>query len=179
MKTFVAAVNIFFTYLVTFILLCLFFDIGEDIFNTIFDPIGGNPLIVIIPLHMLIFIVNILFIIISWKGHWDAKALARTHLTVKLIQIPAYCFNFILGVFAALMILTIGITIAMFLFDIAYIVITGLFAIATFHNMKREGIISRKTQFLYSVLSFVFCVDLIIAILGYRNSKASGISENS
>lgn len=179
MKTFVSIGNIVFTYFVTLIVLSLFFDIGGDILSTLIDPIGGNPLIVIILFHLLIFCINILFIIISWKGHWEAEALARTNMIVKLVQIPAYCFNFIFGALSALMIVTIGITVAMFLFDIAYIGITGLFAIATFHNMKREGMISRKTQFFYSVLSFVFCVDLVIAIIGYRKSKIQKISQNS
>lgn len=103
-------------------------------------------------------------------GCFHATDLARTNMIVKLIQIPAYIFIFIIGILCTVMIFTIGITFVLMLMDALSIGLTGLFAVAAFQNLNREGLITRKTQIIYSIASFLFCVDVIIAVIGYRKS---------
>ena len=104
------------------------------------------------------------------NGCFHATDFARANMIVKLIQIPAYIFIFMIGILCMVMIFTIGISFVLLLLDALSIGLTGLFAIAAFQNLNREGMITRKAQFIYSIASFLFCVDVIIAVIGYRKS---------
>ena len=130
---------------------------------------------VFVPLILLLFgavmyILNIIFMIQARNGCFHATDLARANMIVKLIQIPAYIFIFMIGILCMVMIFTIGISFVLLLLDALSIGLTGLFAIAAFQNLNREGMITRKAQFIYSIASFLFCVDVIIAVIGYRKS---------
>ena len=128
------------------------------------------PLILLLLFGAVMYILNIIFMIQARTGCFHATDLARTNMIVKLIQIPAYIFIFIIGILCTVMIFTIGITFVLMLMDALSIGLTGLFAVAAFQNLNREGLITRKTQIIYSIASFLFCVDVIIAFIGYRKS---------
>jgi hypothetical protein len=67
-----------------------------------------------------------------------------------------------------IMIFTVGITFMFALLDAFSLGMTGLYALAVFYRLRKEYIISTKMQICYALASFVFCADVIAAILGYR-----------
>lgn len=173
MKKIVAIGNTIFIYLIAILPVMLIASDKSKFITWIWKYLFHNS--VFVPLILLLFgavmyILNIIFMIQARNGCFHATDLARANMIVKLIQIPAYIFIFMIGILCMVMIFTIGISFVLLLLDALSIGLTGLFAIAAFQNLNREGMITRKAQFIYSIASFLFCVDVIIAVIGYRKS---------
>ena len=173
MKKIVAIGNTIFIYLIAILPVMLIASDKSKFITWIWKYLFHNS--VFVPLILLLFgavmyILNIIFMIQARNGCFHATDLARANMIVKLIQIPAYIFIFMIGILCMVMIFTIGIYFVLLLLDALSIGLTGLFAIAAFQNLNREGMITRKAQFIYSIASFLFCVDVIIAVIGYRKS---------
>ena len=172
-KKIVAIGNTIFIYLIAILPVMLIASDKSKFITWIWKYLFHNS--VFVPLILLLFgavmyILNIIFMIQARNGCFHATDLARANMIVKLIQIPAYIFIFMIGILCMVMIFTIGISFVLLLLDALSIGLTGLFAIAAFQNLNREGMITRKAQFIYSIASFLFCVDVIIAVIGYRKS---------
>lgn len=86
-------------------------------------------------------------------------------MVVKLIQIPAYIAIFFLSVLCFSMLFTIGIAVVLLLFDCASILLTGLIGVASIIRCYSNNIISKNFSVVNWVLQFVFCVDVISAIV--------------
>lgn len=174
MKKAAAIGNILFTYLIA-LLPVLLFTYGKTGVSTflwehlflgnVFVPLGFTLLFGIV-----MYIVNIFVIIKASRGRWSVRELARTNMLIKIIQIPAYVVIFIIGLLCCLMIFTIGISLALLLLDLFSIGLTGLFACAAFYRLRKEQLISSNMQMLCSLASFLFCADVVIAVIGYRAS---------
>ena len=175
MKKLVIIVNSVYIYLLVFLLLATFNFGHSKIIDFLWETVFFNsvyvPLFFILLIGVLIYIINIVFIVMGWNGKWNARELARVNMLVKLIQIPAYILIFLAGIACLITIFTMGISVALIFLDGFCIGMTGLLGIAAFRNMQREGRISQTQQVFYSIGSFIFCVDVILAIAGYRRSK--------
>lgn len=175
MKNAVAAGNIIFIYLTSLLIVLLFTNGKNEITTFLWEYLFHNN--VFVPLGFLLifgifmYISNILFFLRARNGNWCALELARTNLIVKLVQIPAYLLNFGIGLLCTLMIFTIGISFVLMLLDAFAIGMTGLFAASAFYNLKKEKKITGTMQALCTIASFLFCVDVIIAVIGYNISK--------
>lgn len=175
MKKAAAIGNIIFIYLVAILPILLLAD-GKNqfisfmwerlFFRNIFVPLG-----ILLLFGIIMYFINIAVLLKAWNGIWDARELSRLNMIVKLVQIPAYVFIFILGLLCTVMIFTIGITLAFMLLDLFAVGMTGLFAAAAFRSLKKEQKITGKMQALCSFASFLFCIDVVIAILGYKLSN--------
>lgn len=175
MKKTAAIGNTLFIYLIA-LLPVLLFTYGKSsitafvwehlFFNNIFVPLG---FILLFGIGM--YIVNIFVIIKASRGQWNVQELARTNMLVKIIQIPAYAIIFVMGLLCCVMIFTIGISFALMVLDMFSIGLTGMFACAAFYRLRKEQLITPKMQALYSLASFLFCADVIIAVIGYRKSS--------
>ena len=99
------------------------------------------------------------------KRYTPAEA-AKMNLAVKLWQIPAYLFHFLLGAMGLVMsvwgIGFIGLAVTV---DLVTIFLSGLFAIGSVRRMKKEGVLSSGTAFWAGFGSFLYCVDVIVAIV--------------
>lgn len=178
MKKAIALGNIIFLYLAA-LLPVLLFTAGKNkvltfvwehlFFNNVFVPLGFILLV-----GLVLYFMNIGFFLMTKNGGWNSQELAKMNMIVKLIQIPAYLFIFVVGLLCGMMIFTIGISFVLLVLDIFSIGMTGIFASCAFYTLKQEQKISGNMQVLYSLASFLFCVDIIIAVVGYRIS----ISEN-
>ncbi len=173
-KKIVAIGNTIFIYLIAILPVMLIASDKSKFITWIWKYLFHNsvfvPLILLLLFGAVMYILNIIFMIQARNGCFHATDLARANTIVKLIQIPAYIFIFMIGILCMVMIFTIGISFVLLLLDALSIGLTGLFAIAAFQNLNREGMITRKAQFIYSIASFLFCVDVIIAVIGYRKS---------
>lgn len=173
MKKLVIIINSVYIYLLAFLLVATFShnEIIEYLWEYVFFNNVYIPLFFILLIGFLIYVINIIFIAMGWNGKWNSRELAGVNMLAKLLQIPAYIFNFLAGIACLITIFSMGISVALIFLDGFCIGMTGLLGVAAFHNMQREGRISKTRQVLYSIGSFVFCVDVILAIVGYRRSK--------
>ena len=106
-------------------------------------------------------------IVLSLWGGWRARSMAMASMMVKLLQIPAYVIWFLIGV---ILIVFLG-PILTLLVDTMAIALSGLVGLAAVVRCKQEGVLTGKQAVLYGVLQFVFCADVISAIILYRKTK--------
>ncbi len=108
----------------------------------------------------------------------ESVSLLKTQMIMRLIQIPGYVICFVLAVLFLMTIFTAGFSLFLLILDSASILVTGLFSIPVYTALYKNGQISRGRAIGYSVLSFVFCADVIVSVLCYRQVRdlKSGIS---
>lgn len=91
---------------------------------------------------------------------------AKVNCFVKLGQIPAYIFHFMLGLAGSVASIW-GIAFVLFaiIIDLATIIISGIHAIGVVRRLKKEGVLSLKTAILAGIGSFLYCIDIAVAIV--------------
>lgn len=119
-----------------------------------------------VELYWLIGLAGALLLFLTRRG-WDARKMALSGMVVKLVQIPAYITWFVLGI---AMFLFMG-PLLSFLMDTMTIILSGLVGLAAVLRCKREGILTGKQALLHGVLQFIFCADVVSAIILYRKTK--------
>lgn len=164
-------------YLALLALATTFFSTKLPAFRWIMEAVfRGNALYLIAA--MLIFCV----IVIVWSGiisfvsvykKWDALAVAKTAMIIKLVQIPAYVAIFVLGVLFVVGIFTIPFAIGLFVVDCLFVFMTGLLVISAVVISIREDRHMFNELFWIVLLQFVFCGDVIASILLYKKLKQS------
>lgn len=91
---------------------------------------------------------------------------AKMSRAVKLWQIPAYLFHFLLGALGLLMsvwgIGFIGLAVTV---DLLTIFLSGLFAVGAVRRVRKEELLSSGAAILAGIGSFLYCVDVIVAFL--------------
>ncbi|MGX8687870.1 MAG: hypothetical protein ACSW8K_08750 [bacterium] len=102
----------------------------------------------------------------------ESIALMKTQMVMRFVQIPGYALTFALGVLFLLTVFTAGFSLFFLILDLASIIITGLFSIPVYSALYRNGLITLKKAAGYSLLSFVFCADVIVSVLCYRQVNA-------
>jgi len=96
----------------------------------------------------------------------------RLNMVIKLVHIPAYVIIFILGFAFMLTIFTFAISIVLWILDVMTIILSGLIGLSGVIRSYREEKISKKSAIIHGILQFVFCLDVISAIIVYRRTKA-------
>ena len=99
----------------------------------------------------------------------DIKYLVKSNMMVKLIQIPAYIVIFIIGIICLFTIFTFGLSLALVLLDFAALFMSGIYAVTCYKKLENKNIISRKEFIIYSLLSFVYCADVVVSIMAYKH----------
>lgn len=127
----------------------------------------GNPF-VLIGLLWLAGLGAALAVLLSRKGR-TARELALAGLLIKLAHIPSYVFWFAAGL---LFFLFMGAPLA-FLMDVMAISLSGLIGLAAVFQCKKEGILNGKQVFIHGILQFMFCADVISAVLLYRKARGA------
>ena len=96
---------------------------------------------------------------------YTAQDLLKSNRNLKLMQIPAYICNFILAVMALVTVLFSIITGMIVFLDVLSIVLSGIWGTFCMFKLKKEQGISMGKTILYSLLQFIFCIDVISAVL--------------
>ena len=100
-----------------------------------------------------------------------AKGWAFFNMLIKLVQIPAYLAIFVLGVLFFLTIFTYAFSVFFVLFDCITIFLTGLVGLTANLRLYKERKCSGSFAALNSVCQFVFCIDVISAVIVYICSR--------
>lgn len=133
------------------------FDISE----------GAEIWIGIIVLYVLLsFLIAIVNAVQTAKMKGGVGDAVKINAVVKLVQIPAYIFHFLLGVLGLLMgIFGIGFWLFAIFIDLVTIILTGISAVGCAIRMYKDGYIKLCTSIFMGIGSFMFCIDVVIAIL--------------
>ncbi len=98
----------------------------------------------------------------------ESIALMRTHMIMRLVQIPGYIMVFAVSLLFLMSIFTVGFSVYFFIMDTASIMITGLLSIPVYTSLYRNGLIGQKQAVCCMILSFFFCADVVASIMCYR-----------
>ncbi len=167
-----------YAYLIWFILSLVFSDI-VDTFETkvqeVFNSTDIDFFKILFIVYNVYVVIIVIYNVIKTSGNkYTVYEVTKMNMVVKGWQIPAYIFHFLMGLVGLLM----GIWgIAFFLIastvDVLTIAFSGVNAIGCAIKLARERIIHPVVAVLMAVGSFIFCLDVIIAVvyvvLGKRN----------
>lgn len=111
---------------------------------------------------------------------YTSRDMVHMNTIIKCIQIPAYVLNFVLGVALFFTAILIPIVLVVILFDVASISLSGLYSVFCLLKAKKEGRLSAGSAMLFGVLHFIFCIDVIAAIVlaVTQNKKDAQIGGN-
>ena len=118
-------------------------------------------------------ICSIITIIICSVKKVESEKLLRINLIVKLIHIPAYKAIFIFGILFSLTIFTIGFSLAFIVFDLLTIFLSGLIGLTGIIRSRKENKLPKGLAILLGILQFIYCVDVICAVIAYLAVKNS------
>ena len=125
------------------------------------------------------FINAILFCIKNVIYEKNALELAKINMTIKLIQIPAYLFLFIIGIACMFTIFTFAISFILLALDCASIFLSGLIGVSAVKQNYTDSILSIKQAIFYSILQFIFCIDVICCVVLFKKSKTANTLKNT
>ena len=135
-------------------------------------------LVMAVAFNLYSFITAIRILVSASKGKYSAAQLAKLNMTVKLVHIPAYIIHFclaILGFF--LSVWGIAVILWVIFIDLVTISLSGIVGIGANIRAKKENRISAGRSVLYSILGFVYCVDVVVSIILNRKVKKEPISQ--
>lgn len=138
------------------------------------DFIGENPFLILLWLGIWFFVsllANVAFLLLALGKQWSGKSLALISMVLKLIQIPAYVVIFLLGCVFAITIWLFAFVIVLFFFDCLTILLTGLVGLTASIRCAGEKRVSKGLCVANGILSFVFCADVVLAIIFYIKSR--------
>lgn len=139
--------------------------------------VGSKEYVILFEAMFIIFNVYVLFIVVynivvTIKGKYTAYEAAKMNLTVKAWQIPAYIFHFFMGAVGVLMsVWGIGFIMVAVIVDVVTIALTGTNAIGCAVKLKKDGVIPLRTAIIYGIGSFIFCIDVFVALSYVRRSR--------
>ena len=97
---------------------------------------------------------------------------AKQNLTIKCVQIPADVLNFAIAIIGVMMsVFGLPMIAWAIAIDFLSIVLTGVSAIGCGRTLYKEGKIDRTSAIWTTIGSFVYCADVVIAIVWYCKRK--------
>lgn len=136
---------------------------------------GGGPVELLLigtaVMFLLALIASVICLVCAIRNKWPAEHLALANMIIKILHIPAYLFTFVVGVFGLISVKFIAITLFMFLFDCVIIGLSGMVALSGVIRARAEQKISTGHMVLFGISSFMFCIDVISAIILYITMK--------
>lgn len=115
-------------------------------------------------------ICDIFFCVEGMIKECNPNQLALANMLLKVIQIPAYVLIFLIGSACMLTIFTFAISFFLFLLDVMSIFLSGMVGFVAVK--ANQASLSRKEFVLHGVLQFVFCADVVSAIIVFRKAVA-------
>ncbi|MBR6651018.1 MAG: hypothetical protein IKL36_06365 [Clostridia bacterium] len=138
----------------------------------------GGLLLGIIMAFLVCFACTLVFSVICVKRQVGSTQIMNAARIVKLLHIPAYLLVFLwgflsMGMTATMIMLPIGAAslFVCWLLDVFCIIVSGMVSSVAYYRAWREGKIILARALISAILSFVFCVDVIIVLIGFAGTK--------
>lgn len=150
-------------YVVILAVFLMFMNVLPSDYN---DAATLGLFIVAVIYNLYSFVIVIVNAVQGAKGKMTARQAARMNLIIKGIQIPAYIMHFILGFIGlAMSVWGIGFVLWAILIDLLTILLTGISSIGCSIRMHKEGLLSTAAAIFLGIGCFIYCVDVVIAIV--------------
>lgn len=158
-----------------YLILLLTIFLAGDAFDWIETHITDNFIVILIQVYHILVLIDAIYGAVSVARSNDTPIqAARMNLVIKGLHIPAYIFHFILGVAGCLMsVWGIGFIMFAIAIDVLTIAFTGISAIGCMVKLKKSDVLSTVITVLAVIGSFIFCVDVVIAIMLFIITKKS------
>lgn len=163
-------------YILLFALYSIFID--QSIVEYFFDNNGLLLLFMIFVTIVISFICTLVYMPLCLSKGWSARQTAFFNMLIKLVQIPAYLAIFVLGVLFFITIFTYAFSVFFVLFDCITIFLTGLVGLTANLRLYKEHKCSGSFAALNSVCQFIFCIDVISAVVVYVYSRKEPVQQN-
>lgn len=132
--------------------------------------------IVIIPIAFALGLAcAIALLVLSCREKWFASNMALCSMILKLVQIPAYILFFMVGMSGVIFVQFLAVTFIIWLIDVLTITLSGIVGISAVLRCRAEGKLTRSQTIIHGILQFIFCADVISAIIVYRKSKEGSL----
>ena len=117
---------------------------------------------------IILFVVSLIMTVIDMISKWDVKTSLLYNLWLKIVYVPVHIALLLImgGMGNPFLFLFMGIPFGM---SCMLMGVTGVFATIVFVKSRKSGYSVGKVV-LYSVLSYCYIADLVVAVIGYRNS---------
>lgn len=166
MKLFVpAALTALFPYTLLAALHCLFTGFGMD---TVFGD--GIGLLLALGAAVLAAAVSAAVLCIQLRRDAPPRTAARIAMLIKLAHIPAYLALFALGLMFLLTVFTAGFTLFIVFWDCLAIAFSGAAGAVAVCRCHRGGVLTRTEWIAHTVLQFIFCADVVSAVIVSRKA---------
>lgn len=137
-------------------------EIKSDYF---FSETLGVGTIIFFTIHPLIIGSLIGDFLLARREKIPARQAAKVNMLIKLVQIPAYVFHFILGMIGTVAsIWGIGFILFAVIIDIVTIVFSGTQCLAAIRGIYKQKGLLKWQAILFAFLSYIYCVDVAISI---------------
>ncbi len=168
--------------MIVFLLIVLSGDLLSNLPDAVTDFYTTYGLLVFIAIGIVSNLWSLILAIVNSvkaaNGKISAKDAAFANMLIKIVQIPAYIINFILGVFSmVLSVWGIGLLIWVIVADVVSICYTGINAIGACVACGKKKVVSTGISVLFAFLNFIYCVDVVVAIVMYAKAKAMAKAE--
>ena len=157
-----------FPYLIIFAVFCMY---SGFLMATVFHNNALELLLFILIIYFFAFICTVLFVVTNLRKHKPAFEMTRISMIIKLIHIPAYIVIFLMGLLSLATIFTMGFGLVFLILNCMTIFLTGLIGASGIAQGKREEKLSKKSAVIHGILQFMFCVDVISAVIIHRRIK--------
>lgn len=161
---------ILFPYFIVF-LICSFFQ--QDLMKTFFQDNAYLGILYLGILWVAAFLSAVVICVGNLVRKRDVLETARTNMLIKLVQIPAYAVIFVIGCGFALSIFGIGVALLLMLLDGASIILSGLVGVSAVKRSHAVKHLSTGEAVIHGILQFVFCADIVSAVIVYGKAKKS------
>ena len=157
-----------------YLILLIYMYFSSGVMDKIFGSQTAIDIWFCIVVIYLIYIIFIVFYntIVSARGTYSAYQAAQINLLVKGVQVPAYIFHFVIGMMGTVMsVWGIGIILGAVVVDLITILLTGISSIGCSIRMKKEKALNTPVSILMGIGCFIYCADVVIAIVYYTMAK--------
>ncbi|HBV84846.1 MAG: hypothetical protein OSJ73_03295 [Lachnospiraceae bacterium] len=163
---------ILFPYYIVFLISSLF---NQYLMKYIFQNNFYLGLLSLCIFWFIAFISAIILCVNNFANKMDVIEATKIIMIIKIIQIPAYLFIFVAGVMCLFTIFTVGISFVLLILDGASIILSGLIGVFVVRRCYADRILTNTEMVIHSILQFVFCLDVVSAIIVFRKVKTKNI----
>lgn len=157
-----------FPYSILFALYCMF---SGFLMHSVFQSNGFLLLLAVLLFWVVSLGCAVATCVMSLARKWDSYELARANMILKLIPVPAYILIFLIGCAFLITIFTFAISVILMLLDGMAIVLSGLIGVAAVKRNHSDKILSTKEMVVHGILQFVFCADVVSAIVVFYKAR--------
>ena len=162
------SLTILFPYLIIFAIICIF---SGFLMESVFYSNAIVLLLFLLVVYFAALISTVVTIAANLHRRRSALEMTRINMVIKLMHIPAYIVIFFMGLLSFITIFTAPFALFFFIFDCMTIFLTGLIGVGGIIQCVREEKVTTKSAVFHGILQFLFCVDVISAVIIHRRVR--------